>query len=368
MATMVSKTWDMLRLIRHGGPALCNIAVTNSCNATCDFCNFANGKVGRKDLRWIDAERFDAALEILHRRGIRYVSFFGGEPLLHPKLPNMIEMSVAKGMGPALITNGWLLSSRLDQLAASGLKTVYVSIDAASIADHEANRGLKGVGKRIRSATSKMPSLGMTALAQVTMSKLIGDYHALVPLLRELGFEAVAFSYPQRARLGSSSLAWSADSDLMKFTDPELVQAFAAVDKLRDAFRVNNPHASIADMQRHLRKEPEHFVCYGGYKSFYMDWNFDVWRCDSWKERMSSVWEFGEASLVRDGCTACIADCYRDSSVMLHFAVSLSDAMDYLSEGKITAAFKAIMDRRNLESLGAVIGNAPVLSRLAKVG
>ncbi|PYT62752.1 MAG: radical SAM protein, partial [Acidobacteria bacterium] len=130
MTTLGSKVWDMLHLIRHGGPALCNIAITNSCNATCDFCNFANGKVGRKDLRWIDAEQLDGALDILHGRGIRYVSFFGGEPLLHPRLPDMIAMSVAKGMGPAVITNGWLLSSRLDQLAASGLRTVYVSIDA----------------------------------------------------------------------------------------------------------------------------------------------------------------------------------------------------------------------------------------------
>ena len=208
----------------------------------------------------------------------------------------------------------------------------------------------------------------MTPLAQVTMSKLISDYHALVPLLRELGFEAVAFSYPQRVRLGSSSLAWSADSDLMKFTDPELVQAFNSVDNLRNAFRVNNPRASIADMKRHLRREPERFVCYGGYKSFYMDWNFDVWRCDAWQERMCSVWEFAETPLVRDGCTACIADCYRDSSVMLHFAVSLGDALDCLNEGHVIAALKAIMDGRNLESVGAVAGNTRVLSRLAKIG
>lgn len=363
-----SGTWDMLRLIRRGGPALCNVAITNSCNATCDFCNFANGRVERKDLRWIDADQFDAALQILHDRGVRYVSFFGGEPLLHPRLSDMIAMSVAKGMGPALITNGWLLSSKLDQLAAAGLKTVYVSIDAASMADHEANRGLRGLGERIRKATSRIPKLGMTALAQVTMSKLIGDYRALVPLLQQLGFEAVAFSYPQRTRLGSSSLAWSADSDLMKFTDSELVQAFEAVDDLRNTFRVNNPHASIADMKRHLLGEPERFVCYGGYKSFYMDWNFDIWRCDAWRERMCSVWEFAKTPLVRDGCTACIADCYRDSSVMLHFAVSLGDALDLFGQGNIITAFRALADRRNLESLGAVVGNAPVLSRLAKVG
>src|SRR5438128_6572861 len=368
MTTLGSKVWDMLHLIRHGGPALCNIAITNSCNATCDFCNFANGKVGRKDLRWIDAEQFDGALDILHGRGIRYVSFFGGEPLLHPRLPDMIAMSVAKGMGPAIITNGWLLSSRLDQLAASGLRTVYVSIDAPWMADHEANRGLKGLGERIRSATSRMPSLGMTALAQVTMSKLIRDYRALAPRLRDLGFAAVSFSYPQRGRLGSSSLAWSNDSRLVKFTDTELIAAFDAVDDLRSAFPVNNPRASVADMKRHLRGQRERFVCYGGYKSFYMDWNFDMWRCDAWDERLCSVWDFAEKALVRDGCTACIADCYRDSSVMLHFAVSLGDALDSLGEGRVLAALKSLASTRNLTSLGAVAGNARVLSRLAKVG
>src|SRR5213079_2435676 len=161
MTTLGSKVWDMLHLIRHGGPALCNIAITNSCNATCDFCNFANGKVGRKDLRWIDAEQFDGALDILHGRGIQYVSFFGGEPLLHPRLPEMIASATALGMVPALITNGWLLPARLEELATAGLKTVYVSIDAPTISQHESNRGLKGVAERIRSATAKMPSLGM---------------------------------------------------------------------------------------------------------------------------------------------------------------------------------------------------------------
>jgi MoaA/NifB/PqqE/SkfB family radical SAM enzyme len=110
-------------------------------------------------------------------------------------------MVIARDMGPAVITNGWLLPKRLDELAAAGLKTVYVSIDAAAIEEHEANRGLKGVGERIRSATERMPGLGMTAVAQVTLNKLISDYRALVPLLRDLGLCAVAFSYPREHRL-----------------------------------------------------------------------------------------------------------------------------------------------------------------------
>jgi MoaA/NifB/PqqE/SkfB family radical SAM enzyme len=271
-------------------------------------------------------------------------------------------------MGPAVITNGWLLPQFVDKLADAGLTTVYISIDAATISAHEANRGLKGVCKRIRTATSRMPELGMTPIAQVTVSKLIEDYRTLVPLLRDLGFRAVAFSYPQNVRLGSSSLAWSADSRLVNFTKHELAAAFDGIDDLRHVFHVNNPRASIADMKRHLYSEPEKFVCYGGYKSFYLDWNYDLWRCDAWKQPMCSIWEFADTPLERDGCTACIADCYRDSSVMLHFAVSLGDAVDHLKKGRVLAALKTLADERNLSSLGAVVENAGVLSKLAKRG
>ena len=368
MSIATSKLWDTVRLLRHGGPGLCNVAVTNSCNATCDFCNFARGKVPACNLRWIDTREFAAALDILYARNIRYVSFFGGEPLLHPHLADMIAMAAAKNMGPAVITNGWLLPQLVDKLAEAGLKTVYISIDAATISAHEANRGLEGVCRRIRTATSRMPELGMTPIAQVTMSKLIGDYHALIPFLRDLGLAAVSFSYPQSMRLGSSSLAWSADSRLVNFTKDELATAFDNIDDLRRTFPVNNPRASIADMKRHLYGKPEKFVCYGGYKSFYMDWNYDLWRCDAWSQRMCSVWEFADTPLERDGCTACIADCYRDSSVMLRFAVSLGDAADHLKKGQVLSALKTLADERNVSSLVAIAENAGVLSKLARRG
>jgi hypothetical protein len=211
-----------------------------------------------------------------------------------------------------------------------------------------------------------MAELGMLPLAQVTMSKLIRDYDALVPVLRDLGFVAVAFSYPQKAPLGSTTLAWSSESKLVDFSNPELIEAFDAVNRLHGRFPVTNPKASVNDMKRHLRGETEQFVCYGGFKSFYMDWNYDVWRCDAWSKPMCSVWDFADMSLIRDGCTACIADCYRDSSVMLHFAVSLSDALDQVRGGHILAALKTLASRSNFTSLGAIVDNAAILSCLAQ--
>jgi|SRR5271165_1538930 len=106
METVAAKACDMLDLFRRDGPALCNITITNSCNATRDFCNFARGKVAKK------------ALAIYRRK-----------PLLRRA---GIAMTVERGIGKAMITNGWLLPLKLDELAAAGLKTLYVSIDAAT--------------------------------------------------------------------------------------------------------------------------------------------------------------------------------------------------------------------------------------------
>jgi len=54
--------------------------------------------------------------------------------------------------------------------------------------------------------------------------------------------------------------------------------------------------------------------------------------------------------------------------VMLHFAVSLGDSMECLKTGDARGAVKALTDSRNLASIGAIVGNAHVLSHLAKLG
>jgi hypothetical protein len=47
-------------------------------------------------------------------------------------------------------------------------------------------------------------------------------------------------------------------------------------------------------------------------------------------------------------------DCYRDASVMQFCAISLSSAYNSLKRGKLIAATKNLLDRRNLSSLQAV--------------
>lgn len=357
---------DMLRLVPRGGPAILNVSVTNHCNATCDFCNFAHDKGFVTDRRFMDADRFPEALAVMKEQAnVRFVTFMGGEPLLHKRMLEMSRVARDMGVQPTMVTNGWLLPQRLEALAEAGLTTLFISIDSEDVAKHETNRGLKGVIARIREATGRLAALGVAPVASVAMTRLIGDYGALGRFLRELGFVAVTFSYPRKAVLGSSSLVYSETSTLVDMGRDELLAAFDGAEAMRAIIPVQNPREGMADMRRRLSGEGERYVCHAGYKYFYLDWNHELWRCEDWSSSMGKVWDFTPEKMVRDGCQACSTDCYRDASLMLQFSVAIGDSFAALRGGRPIQAVKALADGRNLGSIRAVIGQGARLKSLA---
>ena len=79
MNDRLARLADLVRLVGQGGPAVCNVAVTNVCNATCDFCNFAYDKGFVTHRLYLDATRFGDCVDILHRRGEATVAEIMGD-------------------------------------------------------------------------------------------------------------------------------------------------------------------------------------------------------------------------------------------------------------------------------------------------
>jgi MoaA/NifB/PqqE/SkfB family radical SAM enzyme len=347
--------WKMaLNAVWDGGPGTCHFAITSACNARCGFCGFARDRLPAASRHSVTVTDAKLACDILKRNGIRFLHFTGGEPLVHREFTAMVAYATQIGMVPTLVTNGALLTQRrVDALVDAGLASVHISIDAASSAVHDSNRGLPGLSARIRRANAALKRRQIPSSASVTMSRLV-DYSALPEFLQNLGFGAVTFSYPLRT-LPSSYLA-CAESPLVDYTPEELHASFEAVKALSEHFPVLNPIASIVDMQRHLRGEPEMFGCLAGWKFFYLDWHLRLWRCHNWDRPLCDIRDFDGTQRVRDGCTACMIDCYRDDSVMQHVGVAVSDGMRAAARGDIREAWSHWVDRRNLVSARAAIG------------
>lgn len=359
-----SPVWDTLRLVMSsGGPGRCEFALNNACNANCGFCNFARDKLPKERWEYVERQGAFDAIDILYRQGIRYLILTGGEPTLHPDLIDIISHASAKGMKVMMVSNAGLLKPRrIADYADAGLSSFVISIDAANAEAHEENRGLPGVCDKIREANREIESLGMIATASVTLSRLV-DLDALPAFLKDLGFTSVTFSYPL-TNLNSSFLGFR-DSSLVNFTADELIALFDKVKafKVSSGLHVVNPTRSLEEMQRFVRSEEQKFPCLGGYRYFYLDWKLKLWRCHFWDKPLCSIYEFDDSKIVRDGCTRCMIDCYRDASTMQHIAVSVHDAATSLRSGDVLGAARALGRKGNAGSIHAVVEELPWLMK-----
>lgn len=110
------------------------ISVTDACNIRCQYCMPATGAQFLPQQRLLSFADIAAFVRVASRLGIRKVRLTGGEPLLRPKLYELVaalrDISVLEQL--ALTTNGMLLDQQLDDLVAAGLDRINISLDTLS--------------------------------------------------------------------------------------------------------------------------------------------------------------------------------------------------------------------------------------------
>jgi MoaA/NifB/PqqE/SkfB family radical SAM enzyme len=170
----------MGEVLDHGGPGYLQFAITNLCNADCDFCGFARSKFDPKARRSVTLREAQDVIEICLRNHIGYLLFVGGEPMVHRDIRAMTRYAAERGVHPMICTNGALWTEEnMRGLASDGLTSVIMSIDAHDVAKHEKNRGLPDVCRKIKRANEVFGALGVQTTASVTASRLIDDYDKL---------------------------------------------------------------------------------------------------------------------------------------------------------------------------------------------
>ena len=111
------------------------ISLTDKCNLRCTYCMPAEG------LPWLpkaelltDDELVRLARIAVELLGVEEIRFTGGEPLLRPGLPGILQQITALDPRPqtALTTNGLGLSKMAHALKDAGLDRVNVSLDTLS--------------------------------------------------------------------------------------------------------------------------------------------------------------------------------------------------------------------------------------------
>jgi radical SAM protein with 4Fe4S-binding SPASM domain len=101
-------------------PPSLQIEPTNICNLRCICCSTSRGKRTRG---YMDFSLYQKIIDEAKQLGVRHIHLYlHGEPLLHPRIINMIAYTKVNGLAVHLTTNGLLLNEeRIERILQSGI-------------------------------------------------------------------------------------------------------------------------------------------------------------------------------------------------------------------------------------------------------
>jgi MoaA/NifB/PqqE/SkfB family radical SAM enzyme len=165
-------------------PFLAQLVVTRRCNLACGYCNEFDTTSPP-----VPAPLLRARIDHLKKLGTFSLELTGGEPLLHPRISELVAYARARGFYKVMmISNAYLLGAReVERLNHAGLMELQVSVD-----------GVRPNGttvKVLKPLLPKLETLARLARFRVVVSAVLGacpPHEALevVKTARALGFRS----------------------------------------------------------------------------------------------------------------------------------------------------------------------------------
>ncbi len=172
-------------------PVLAGHKLLYRCNLECQMCPFWR----REDDPLLSVADEVRMMKALERAGVSFLGFEGGEPLLRPDLPAILEEANAR-FHTSVVTNGWLLAQRYREIRRH-LEYLFVSLDGMN----ETHDRLRGIPRSFERAVAGIRAVGgelPVAISHTVTKDNLGHAEPLVRLAEELGIRItvqVAYDY-----------------------------------------------------------------------------------------------------------------------------------------------------------------------------
>lgn len=150
----------------------------DNCNARCNMCDCWS--LPRSRLGLAHYQRVLQAVLSLKPAALR---FSGGEPLLFPRLPDLVRSAARAGVRVSLISNGFLLAKQVAGLARAGCAEIVLSLDAVG-ERHNRIRAIPGLFERCLEGIAAMHAADLPyAVNTVCQAQSIDDLPTLADQL-----------------------------------------------------------------------------------------------------------------------------------------------------------------------------------------
>jgi SynChlorMet cassette radical SAM/SPASM protein ScmF len=179
--------------------------LTEGCNLRCRHCWIEPPhQTARRQYPAIEPGLFRHIVEQAKPLGLSSVKLTGGEPLMHPRIGEILTILREEKIRFNVETNGVLCTPALARdLVRSGMFHVSVSLDGAGAETHEWVRGVTGCFDAAISGIRSLVSAGIRPQVIMTiMHRNVDQIEAVVRLAESLGASSVKFNIVQPTARG----------------------------------------------------------------------------------------------------------------------------------------------------------------------
>ncbi len=184
---------EEIKAVRPGHLLSMEIEFTRRCNYRCPYCYAAVD--GADYSNEMSEEEIRSAITQAHELGARKIVILGGEPLVYPKLHDMIRYITSLGMGAEIFTNGGLMTQAHAHFFISQNCRVVVKLNSFKPEIHDELTGRKDSLKTALDALQMLQDAGyadrkkMLCAATVLSSVNIDEAPEIWRYLRERNIE-----------------------------------------------------------------------------------------------------------------------------------------------------------------------------------
>lgn len=174
-------------------PTHAQFEVTNKCNLSCEMC--PRTKYYKVKIMDMEYETFERVLDAL--LPLRLATLTGwGEPLLHPRIYDMVSLAKSKGVHAISLTSNALIFNdyHYEKLLTSGLTDIRISVDNFSETGDGTGHpgGAKSMEKVAELLSRRKGALPRIVLAVTIYPDNYQDVFTLIDKAAEIGMDGVA--------------------------------------------------------------------------------------------------------------------------------------------------------------------------------
>lgn len=211
----------------------CTIVLTRNCNLRCDFCYV-------KSAGYVEDNRFDfdnlkKIVNFCCETKVRYIFFSGGEPLLYPRLIDILKYIKGKqnSIMTAVATNGVLLKDLMfcRRLVESGLGYIDISMKGKDSQEWYKTTGRDNFAEQLQAIRNlSLLSVDFTCSMVVT-SENVYTICEVVKIARDNGAKQFSFTFV----IDNDDVEEKDEKYLKKHNPFDLVKAFVSqIDRLNN--------------------------------------------------------------------------------------------------------------------------------------